>query len=70
MENEELTQDQLTIAELQSRIGQLVSQYETALASLRAQATMEINRLNAAVETLSAKVLQLEGSATDAVPSE
>jgi hypothetical protein len=46
---------ELVIQELQSRIGQLVSQYETQIAILKAQA-------NEAIQSKDAEIQELKGS--------
>lgn len=46
------TKDELKVMALRERIGVLASQYEENFADLRADATMEVNRLNAEVERL------------------
>lgn len=45
---------ELVVQELQSRIGQITSQYETSMAVLKAQAQQEI-------ETRDARIAELEG---------
>jgi hypothetical protein len=45
---------ELVVQELQARIGQITSQYETQMASLKAQAIQEI-------EARDARIAELEG---------
>lgn len=45
---------ELVVQELQNRIGQITSQYETQLAVLKAQATQEIQSRDAQIAELSA----------------
>ena len=49
---------ELVVQELQTRIGQITTQYETNMAVLKAQATEQI-------EALNAKVAQLETEANE-----
>jgi hypothetical protein len=44
---------ELVVQELQQRIGQITSEYETRLAVLKAQATQEIQAKDAQLEALS-----------------
>lgn len=50
---------ELVVQELQNRIGQITSQYETQIAVLKAQATQEI-------QSRDEKILELEGSSKSA----
>ena len=60
---EKPTNEQVMIAELQARIGQLVSSYETQIVQLRIEASR-------AIESLSAKIVELsEPVAPEASPS-
>lgn len=45
---------ELVVQELQNRIGQITSQYETQLAILKAQATEEIQKRDEQIKALSA----------------
>lgn len=45
---------ELVVQELQNRIGQITSQYETQLAVLKAQATEEIQKRDEQIKALSA----------------
>ena len=49
---------ELVVQELQNRIGQITSNYETQLAILKAQATEEIQKRDA-------RIAELEGSSED-----
>ena len=49
---------ELVVQELQNRIGQITSNYETQLAILKAQATEEIQKRDA-------KIAELEGPSED-----
>lgn len=46
---------ELVVQELQNRIGQITSQYETQMAVLKAQATVEIETLNNKIKELENK---------------
>lgn len=46
---------ELIVQELQNRIGQITSQYETQMAILKAQATVEIETLNNKIKELEDK---------------
>ena len=46
---------ELVVQELQNRIGQITSQYETQMAVLKAQATVELETLNNKISELSDK---------------
>lgn len=46
---------ELVVQELQNRIGQITSNYETQLAVLKAQATEEIQKRDAQIAELSGK---------------
>lgn len=51
------TMEQLMIQELQNRIGQLTSQYETQLAALKAQAMQEIQQRDNQIQELRIAVI-------------
>lgn len=46
---------ELVVQELQNRIGQITSSYETQMAILKAQVTLELGEANKKIEELSAK---------------
>jgi hypothetical protein len=51
---------ELAFQELQNRIGQITSQYETNIAVLKAQATEAISTKDAEIESLKAEVESLK----------
>lgn len=46
---------ELVVQELQNRIGQITSSYETQMAILKAQVTLELSEANKKIEELSAR---------------
>lgn len=46
---------ELVVQELQNRIGQITSSYETQMAILKAQVTLELGEANKKIEELSSK---------------
>lgn len=51
---------ELVVQELQNRIGQITSQYETQVAILKAQATQEIEARDAKIKELTDTVAKTE----------
>lgn len=47
---------ELVVQELQNRIGQITSQYETQMAMLKAQATLEIEKRDSQIAELVSSV--------------
>ena len=54
------TMEQLMINELQNRIGQITSQYETNLAMLKAQATQEIQMREQRIQELQGALVEAQ----------
>lgn len=54
------TMEQLMINELQQRIGQITSQYETNLAALKAQATQEIGMREQRIQELQGALVEAQ----------
>lgn len=59
------TMEQLMIQELQNRIGQLTSQYETQLAALKAQAMNEIQQRDTQIQELRIAVINARKTANE-----
>jgi hypothetical protein len=56
---------ELMIQELQNRIGQLTSQYETQLAGIKAQAMQEIQQRDAQIQELRVAVINARKTGDD-----
>lgn len=56
---------ELMIQELQNRIGQLTSQYETQLAALKAQAMQEIQQRDSQIQELRIAVINARKTGDD-----
>ncbi|NDB81755.1 MAG: hypothetical protein EB127_03255 [Alphaproteobacteria bacterium] len=56
---------ELMIQELQNRIGQLTSQYETQLAGIKAQAMQEIQQRDAQIQELRIAVINARKTGDD-----
>ncbi|NDB81286.1 MAG: hypothetical protein EB127_00845 [Alphaproteobacteria bacterium] len=59
------TMEQLMIQELQNRIGQLTSGYETQLAALKAQAMQEIQQRDSQIQELRIAVINARKTANE-----
>ena len=64
------TMEQLMIQELQNRIGQITSQYETQLAALKAQAMQEIQQRDTQLQELRIAVINARKSANETQTTE
>ena len=64
--DENMKRLELIITALQKRMGDLVSSYETQMAILRSDATIEIDRMSKAIEDLNKQI----GDMSNAVNSE